>query len=290
MAGGAAKLGIIAGGGSLPVDVAKAATTAGREVHIIGIHGEADATIAAFPHDFVKWGEIGRLFAILQQQSCTEVVIIGRVKRPDISQVRMDLGAIKLLPFIAKLTTSGGDDSLLSRIANLFDERGHRVCSVLDVVPTLTAATGSMTRRSPDEADEGDIARGVGVIRALGPFDVGQAVVVARRHVLAIEAAEGTDRMLERCSELRQWGRKGRSGVLVKTPKPTQDRRIDLPTIGPRTIELAAAAGLVGIALAAGETLIAERDKTLALADSAGLFVIGFNVRDIVASAGEEMT
>jgi len=271
------KLGIISGGGGLPCDVARAAAADNRPVHLIGIEGEADRQIGEFSHSWVKWGEIGRLFAILREENCVDVVIIGHVKRPDLSQVRMDLGALKLLPFIMKLKT-GGDDSILSKIAGLFEDKGHRVCSVLDLVPSLAADLGEMSNSKPSTSDQADIAKGLDVVAAMGRFDVGQAVVVVNGHVISVEGAEGTDQMLERCQSLRQWGRKGRHGVLVKAPKPSQDRRIDLPTIGPKTVELALAANLAGIAIAAGETLIADKSATIKAANKAKLFVHGVNI------------
>jgi DUF1009 family protein len=273
------KLGIISGGGGLPCDVAQAALANNRAVHLIGIEGEAGDQISQFPHSWIKWGEIGRLFSILKDENCRDVVIIGHVKRPDLSQIRMDLGALKLLPFIMKLKT-GGDDSILSKIAGLFEDKGHRVCSVLDLVPDLAAAFGDMTKSTPGEIDRQDISRGLEVVAAMGRFDVGQAVVVVNGHVIAIEGAEGTDQMLERCQSLRQWGRKGQHGVLVKVPKPSQDRRIDLPTIGPKTVELVLAARLSGIAVAAGETLIADKAVTIADANKGKLFVRGVKLED----------
>ncbi len=270
------KLGIISGGGGLPCDVARAAAAGNRPVHLIGIEGEADQQIGEFSHSWVKWGEIGRLFAILREENCVDVVIIGHVKRPDLSQVRMDLGALKLLPFIMKLKT-GGDDSILSKIAGLFEDKGHRVCSVLDLVPSLAADLGEMSDSKPGASDREDIATGLDVVAAMGRFDVGQAVVVVNGHVIAVEGAEGTDQMLERCQTLRQWGRKGRHGVLVKAPKPSQDRRIDLPTIGPKTVDRALAANLAGIAIAAGETLIADKSATIKAANMGKLFLHGVN-------------
>ncbi len=271
------KLGIISGGGGLPLDVARAAIAEDRPVHLIGIKGEAGEQIGEFPHSWIKWGEIGRLFSILREENCRDVVIIGHVKRPDLSQVKMDLGALKLLPFIMKLK-SGGDDSILSKIAGLFEEKGHRVCSILDLVPSLAADHGEMNKFKPTKSDLEDISSGLEVVAAMGRFDVGQAVVVVNGHVIAVEAAEGTDQMLERCQSLAQWGRKGRHGVLIKAPKPSQDRRIDLPTIGPKTVELAIAANLAGIAVAAGETLIADKAATIDMANKGRLFLRGVDL------------
>jgi hypothetical protein len=131
----------------------------------------------------------------------------------------------------------------------------------------------------PGERDYNDIRLGLALLRAIGQFDVGQAAIVASGHVLAVEAAEGTDEMLAQVAELRRRGRIGTSGgVLVKAPKPSQDRRIDLPAIGPRTIEGAARAGLVGIAAVAGDAIMSEAESVRQAADRLRLFVVG--VRD----------
>jgi len=172
----------------------------------------------------------------------------------------------------------GGDDRLLSSIAALFAEEGMRIIGVADVAPEIIVPVGTLGRHAPSERDRADISYGFELIAALGSFDIGQAVVVADRHVVAVEASEGTDNMLMRVAQLRSDGRltKPRGvGVLVKAPKPGQDRRFDLPAIGPRTIENVARAGLGGLAVAAGSAIVAEPDKTSAAADHAGIFFIG---------------
>jgi DUF1009 family protein len=270
-------LAILAGGGPFPCYLAQSALAAGRRVHVIGFAGEADAGIANYPHDWVKMGEVGKLFAILKANDCRELVIIGGVSRPDLANVRLDLGAIKILPFLLSLTL-GGDDTLLTRIVRYFEDKGYRVRAAGDIAPELLVGAGKLGAKTPNRDDLADIALGFEVVAALGRFDIGQAAVVVRNHVLAIEAVEGTDAMLTRTRELRQWGahkRGERTGVLVKAPKPQQDKRVDLPAIGPGTVETAAAAGLAGIAVAAGQVLIADRASTIAAADKAGLFLFG---------------
>jgi len=270
-------LAILAGGGPFPCYLAESARAAGRRVHIIGFRGEAEEAITEYSHSWVKLGEVGKLFAILKAYECNELVIIGGVSRPDLANVRFDLGAIKILPFLLSLTL-GGDDKLLSRIVRYFEEKGYRVSGPGDVAPNLLVGAGKLGAKAPSRDDLADIAMGFDVIAALGQFDIGQAVAVVRGHVLAVEAVEGTDAMLARTSELRQWGarnRSERSGVLVKAPKPQQDRRVDTPTIGPQTVTAAAAAGLAGIAVAAGQVLIAEREATIAAANEHGLFLMG---------------
>jgi DUF1009 family protein len=268
-------LAIIAGGGALPIALAAAAAAQGRAVHVIGIRGEADAKISRFPHTWLKWGEVGKLFATLEGLGCRDLVIIGSVSRPDLANVRFDFGAIKNLPFLLGLGV-GGDDQVLSSVVRFLEGKGYRVYGAGEVAPELLAAEGNLGAKTPSPDDRADIETGFRVVSALGRLDVGQAAVVVKGRVLAVEAAEGTDAMLARCAELRKGGRRrGLAGVLVKAPKPGQEERVDLPTIGPDTVELAAQAGLAGIAVAAGRVLIADRDTTIAAAGQHGLFLVG---------------
>jgi len=268
-------LGIIAGRGPLPCVLAEAAEALQIPVHIVAIRGEAHEEIERYPHTWIKWGEIGKLFAALEKSGCTDLVIIGGVNRPDFDNVRVDFGAIKTLPFLLSLA-KGGDDHVLSRVVGFFEEKGYRVHGAGVVAPELIAGEGKLSTRAPSAGDMTDIAIGLKVVRALGRLDVGQAAVVAGGHVLAVEAAEGTDAMLLRCAELRKAGRaRGRRGILVKAPKPGQEERIDMPTIGPDTMRHAAAAGLDGVAIAAGRVLMAERAATIAAANANKLFLIG---------------
>jgi hypothetical protein len=268
-------LAIIAGGGALPIALAAAAAAQGRAVHVIGIRGEADAKISRFPHTWLKWGEVGKLFATLEGLGCRDLVIIGSVSRPDLANVRFDFGAIKNLPFLLGLGV-GGDDQVLSSVVRFLEGKGYRVYGAGEVAPELLAAEGNLGAKAPSPDDRADIETGFRVVSALGRLDVGQAAVVVKGRVLAVEAAEGTDAMLARCAELRKGGRRrGLAGVLVKAPKPGQEERVDLPTIGPDTVEMAAQAGLAGIAVAAGRVLIADRNATIAAAGQHGLFLVG---------------
>lgn len=270
-------LGIIAGSGLLPCTVADAAAARGLPLHVVGISGEASHAIERYPHTWVKWGEVGKLFAALDKHGCRDLVIIGAVTRPDLAHVKFDFGAIRNLPFLVSLGM-GGDDHVLSSIVRFLEKKGYRVHGADDVAPELLAGEGALGKHAPSAEDRADIALGFEVVRALGALDVGQAAVVAKGYVVAVEAAEGTDAMLERCAELRRSGRargRGLTGVLVKAPKPGQEERVDLPTIGPETVRRAAAASLAGIALAAGQVLIVERAATIEAADRHGLFLVG---------------
>ncbi len=269
-------LGIVAGRGSLPAYIAETASASHIPLHIVGIRGEAEPTIERFPHTWIKWGEVGKLFGALKKSGCTDLVIIGGVNRPNFDNIRVDLGAIKTLPFLLSLA-KGGDDHILSRIVRFFEEKGYRVHGAGDVLPELLVPEGSLTARNLSAEDKADMTLAFNVVRAIGQLDIGQAAVVARGHVLAVEAAEGTDAMLERVADIKRQGRShgDRSGVLVKAPKPGQEERIDMPTIGPETVRRAVAAGLSGIAAAAGHVLLADRAKTIGAATENKLFLVG---------------
>lgn len=270
-------LGIIAGGGAVPTIVAAAAREAGRPVVIFAIAGEAESTVQAYPHHWVRWGEIGRLFDLLVRERIGDIVIAGAVNRPDFTAIRVDLGAVLSLPKILSLMV-GGDDTVLRNVVRFFEDRDYRVIGAHEIAPALLADAGLAGRHRPDAAARADIDRGFEAARLLGALDVGQAAVAVGGRVVAVEGIEGTDDLLRRIGDLRARGRlkaAARSGVLVKAAKPQQDLRVDMPTIGPRTVELAAAAGLAGIAVEAGRVMIVDRPATLAAADRARLFVVG---------------
>jgi len=210
------------------------------------------------------------------------------VLRPPLTALRLDWHTIKLMPRVIRFFR-GGDDTLLSGVAGVAESGGLRVVGVKDVAPELFVPEGVLGRVRPSQRDDDDIDRALRLIATLGPFDVGQAAVVAGGNVIAVEAAEGTDHMLARIAELRRLGRVTAppgTGVLVKAPKPGQDRRFDLPSIGPRTIELVARAGLAGLAVTAGSTMIAEADSAIAAADRERIFVTG--VREPNPGAGAQ--
>jgi len=271
-------LAIICGGGSFPGAVADAVARRGRRPVMFGIKGWAEAkVIERYAHHWIAIGQAGRFFRLAHAENCREVLFIGTVLRPPITQLRLDWQTIKLMPRVVR-AFRGGDDNLLSGIAGVAETGGLRVIGVHDVAPELFVPEGVLGRYQPSGRDKADIARALKVIATLGPFDIGQAAIVANNHVLAVEAAEGTDNMLARIAELRRLGRVTSPpgvGVLVKAPKPGQDRRFDLPSIGPRTIENVARAGLAGLAVAADSTMIAEPELVTAEADRAKIFFVG---------------
>jgi UDP-2,3-diacylglucosamine hydrolase len=268
------KLGVLAGGGQLPVRVIEACRAAGRDFFVLAFEGHTDpATVADAPHAWVRLGAVGEALKRLHEAAVTEVVMAGPVKRPSFDELRPDWrGAM----FLAKVGVRAfGDDGLLSAVVKELEAEGFRVVGADDVFGSLRTPLGPCGALAPDEAAVVDIDRGIAVVRALGHLDVGQAAVVQQGVVLGVEAIEGTDALLDRCAGVR---RSGRGGVLVKVAKPGQERRVDLPTIGPGTVARAAAAGLRGIALEAERSLIIDRSAVVRAADEAGLFVVGVKV------------
>ncbi len=275
---GDAPLGIICGAGTIPFAVAQAAVRGGRPVMLFGLRGFADAkAIAAHPHHWIAIGQFGRFCRIARAAGCRDLVLVGALVRPAVAELRLDWGTVRQLPHILR-AFRGGDDHLLAGVARMFESVGFRVVAADEVAPDITVPPGVLGKHQPTPEITADIDRGLALLAATSPFDVGQAVVVDASRVLAIEAAEGTDNMLERIAALREAGRirLGRGGgVLVKAPKRHQDRRFDLPSIGPDTVARAARAGLAGIAVVAGATIAAEPQRLIEAADHAGLFVIG---------------
>jgi UDP-2,3-diacylglucosamine hydrolase len=271
-------LGIICGGGAIPLAVAAAVQRRGRRVMLFALRGFVDAkAVSAYPHCWIAVGQFGRFRRLARAEGCRDLVLVGGLVRPAIRQVRLDWATLVEMPRILR-AFRGGDDHLLTGIGRILESDGFRLLGAHEVAPDITAPAGALGLHQPDADAAADIARGFEMLDALSPFDVGQAAVIAKGRILAVEAAEGTDAMLQRVVALREAGRIGLSrgtGVLVKAPKQRQDRRFDLPSIGPDTVLHAARAGLAGIAVVAGGTIIAEPQRLVEAADENGLFVLG---------------
>lgn len=272
-----ARLGLIAGGGALPVELASARQAVGDPVFVVRLKGFADPELGRFEGADVGVAELGRCFDVLSRAGCDTVCMVGNVSRPDFAALKPDLRGLAALPG-AVAAARQGDDALLRYLLGQFEREGFRVIGAHEVMAGLLLHAGPAGRYAPDALARADLARAFEVAGALGAYDVGQAVVVAGGLVLAVEAQEGTDALLKRCAELPAAVRgtaEARRGVLVKRPKPIQERRMDLPVIGPPTIEGAAAAGLAGVAGEAGGLMVLDRHAVTALADRLGLFLYG---------------
>ncbi len=270
----APKLGILAGSGEIPARLISACRATGRDVFVIAFNGETDpATVDDCDHAWRDLAAVGGTVDALKSAACEEVVLIGPLHRPQFSALKPDWRGVKLLPKIVRAARQG-DDALLTVVVQFLEQEGFRVVGADEILTEMAAPMGDLGAHGPATDDLADIARGVAVVRALGAVDVGQAAVVRDGLVLAVEAAEGTDAMLARCAELKG---DTTGGVLVKLPKPGQERRVDLPTIGVSTVERAIAAGLHGIAVEAGGALVVDREAVVTRADAVGLFVTGID-------------
>jgi hypothetical protein len=271
-------VGLIAAGGAMPFAVADSIAARGATPVLFAIKGACDPKQAErYRHHWISVGQLGRATKLFRDEGCRDLLFIGTLVRPALSEVRLDFGTLRA---IGKIWASfrGGDDHLLSGIGRIMERQGFRMVGIKDVAPDLLLPEGCLTGARPDERAQADIARGREVLAALSPFDIGQAAVVIDGHVVGVEDIEGTDGLLGRIARLREQGRirapAGR-GVLVKAPKAGQDLRYDLPTIGPRTVEGAANARLAGIAVVAGNTIAADPQGMIEAADKAGLFITG---------------
>jgi DUF1009 family protein len=271
-------VGVIAGGGVMPFAVADSLRARGLNPILFALKGVCDPIATErFRHHWITVGQYGRAKKLFRAENCKNLVFIGTLVRPALSEIRLDWETIRVMGRVWS-AFRGGDDHLLSGVGRIFEQEGFRLLGLKEVAPDLLMPEGCVTRTLPGQDATVDIAKGRDVLRALSPFDIGQAVVVIDGHVVGVEGIEGTDELLARIASLRAAGSirsaKGR-GVLVKAPKSGQDLRFDLPTIGSRTIEKAAAAALAGVAVLAGNTVVADAQAMIEAADKAGLFVTG---------------
>ena len=245
-AGDKGPLAMLCGGGSLPLAVADKVTAGGRSVVLFPLRGAAEGiAVERFPHHWVHIGQIGKFLRLARAAGCQDVVLIGSLVRPSLWKVHLDFKGLTVLPR-ALAAYRGGDNHLLTSMGKVLEDEGLHLVGAHEVAPDILMPEGVLGRAQVSERDRADIALGLDYLHTAGKFDIGQAVVVAGRHVLAVEAAEGTDAMLMRVAEMRANGRVQAphgTGILVKAPKPAQDRRFDLPSIGPKTVEERSACG-----------------------------------------------
>lgn len=279
----AGPLGIVAGGGTLPRRLVEQCLHSGRGAFVIAIEHHTDPrTVEGVDHLWIRLGQSEKAVTALKQAGARELVLVGGVKRPSMTELRPDRMTFK---FLAKIGFNAlGDDGLLGAVVKALEAEGFVMRGIDEFLDDLLAAEGCLGRHQPDEAAWRDIRRGIEVVRAMGAADVGQATVIQDGLVLGVEAVEGTDALLQRCGPLR---REGPGGVLVKLSKPGQERRADLPTVGVKTVQGATAAGLRGIAVEAGSTLMVDAPAVIEAADRAGLFLLGLR-QDAAADAVAE--
>jgi len=270
-------LGLIAGGGDLPKAIAQSVREAGRDVFVVALLGSAEEWVQDFAHDTASIGEVGKVVKVLKGVGVTDIVLAGQIVRPKFSELKLDMKGAMVAPRIIAAARKG-DDALLRAVVEALERDGFKALGAQEAAPGLLAPEGVLGRIKPDAGDQEDIAAAFKIVRCLGELDVGQAAIVCDGLPLVVEAAEGTDAMIARVATLPAHFRgtpEKRKGVLVKAPKPIQDRKTDLPVIGLQTLRNAAAVGLAGIAVEAGGALILGRKAVVEEADKLGLFVIG---------------
>jgi len=276
------KLGLIAGGGRLPLEVAEFCERAERPLFVVRLEGSAGPELDRFDGLTSSPTQIGHIVDALKKAGCKAVCMAGQAARPDFSKIKLDMKGTLLLPGIAAAAAKG-DDSLLRFLVTMFEKEGFRVEGPTQVMDDLELPRGALGAQEPDEDDMRDVEKALEAARVAGRFDIGQGAVVCDGLVLAVEAQEGTDAMLARIPSLPEALRgtpSERRGVLAKAPKPIQERRIDLPTIGVTTVEKAAAAGLVGIAGEAHGLIVLDREAVIEAADRLGIFIWGADPPD----------
>jgi hypothetical protein len=268
------KLGIIAGGGTIPQLLIRYCQEHNRPYFVLAIEGNADRAVfdEQVPHLWIRLGQAGTGFKRLHDEGVAQVVMIGTIHRPTAADLVPDL---RTAAFFAKIGFKAlGDDGILRAVVREIESENMHVVGIHEVIPDLLVAEGLCSKHKPDKQAHADIVRGIEVAAMLGRLDVGQSVVIQQGLVLGVEGIEGTDELIKRCGTYQ---RKGVGGVLVKLRKPEQDMRMDLPTIGVQTVENAHQAGLRGIAVHAGNALIVDQDEVLALADRYKMFIIGID-------------
>jgi len=272
---------IVAGSGRLPIQVAEHLERTGQDYRVLAFRGFAAPELRNRAHANVDLLDLKTILNTLDSWRPRAVSLVGAVRRPGFSALLGAYSALRNMQEV-KEVIARGDDQVLRGAVMLIEEHGHRVVGAHELAPDLVAPRSLSGALRPSDDDRQAIVVGLDLLSSLSAFDIGQGAVVARKHVLAIEGPEGTDRMLRRVGGLRQswfgFRRRKEGGVLIKAAKRGQDLRVDMPTIGSRTISEAARAGLSGIAVGAGSTFVLEQEETLRIADRLGLFLIAVDL------------
>lgn len=262
-------LALIAGSGDLPLQIIRSCQKQNIYLIVIGFESQTHINETNVPYAQFSIGSIGKILDHLKKHKIKKIVFAGNVKRPSLKELQVDWIGAKWLKSLG-IKALKGDDALLSGILELLQKEGFEILKPSDFLGNLMLSEGALTKTLPTPNDYLDIERGVQVLKALSPLDIGQSVIVQQGLVLGIEAIEGTKALINRCSLLK---REGPGGVLVKMAKTAQNKNIDLPTIGPETIIDLKKAGFVGIAAEVNTTQVINYEQTLKLANELSLFV-----------------
>lgn len=271
-------LGLLAGEGEFPKLVARGARAAGMRVVVVGLSGTHDPAIRDLADAYYQAGiaRLGRWIRLFRREGATQAIMAGRVRKARIIEMPIWRQMLAYLPDWASIkvwftAADRRNDTLLGAVADAMARRGVTLIDSTTYCADAMASEGLLTRKSLSPAQEVDASLGWRIAREMGRLDVGQAVAVHHKDIIAVEAIEGTDKMIERAGSLCKKG----GWLLVKTAKPNQDMRFDVPTIGPNTIEKLAKHGATAIVIEASKTLILEKSRTLQLADELGIVIVG---------------
>lgn len=269
-------LGIIAGAGGLPYEVCSACEASGTEVTVIAVHDDVDPRLMDGRDSLrLSMGQAGTIVKELQKRRIHDLVMIGRVQRPTLSDIKPDFKTAKFFARIAFKTL--GDDGLLTAVRRELERDGFTLHGAHQLAPNLLMPAGVLGACEPQEQDHATIEAGIQAAQKLGAEDKGQSVIAQNGEILGLEDAKGTDALMERCNAIQKADTRG--GILVKTAKPHQDLDMDMPTIGLHTVQKAHECGYVGIAVEAGKTLVADRESLVSFADQHKIFVIGLEIK-----------
>lgn len=271
----AERLAIIAGRGDLPALLIDAAIAQGRDIFILAIRGDTNPEIVTpHPHRWIEMANIASTLEILKAEQIKELVMAGGLSRPSLKALRPNAVTARLIARIGK-SFFGGDDSLLKAVVSVFEEEGIRVIGAEDLLHDLLAPEGLLTTAQPTTQAAEDIKRGIDLMRDIGRLDIGQGLIICNGQVIGVEALEGTDALIARCGELMAARGETYRGVLVKIKKPSQESRVDLPSIGPKTITHLQQWGFAGVAVEAGGALLIRKTEMIALANQHQCFILG---------------
>lgn len=272
-------IGLIAGSGEFPLEIAEAIRSSGSDIFVLGLRGFVDRRLRVFPFAQVDMLDPQKAIALLREHWVKEIVLAGGVHRPGPSALLSIYSAYRNRDDL-KALLGGGDDTLLRGVVSFLEDHGFHVLGIDEVAPTCLAPLGQIGSIVYPSKIKPSIDYALALLADLGRYDIGQGIVIAGNRVLAVEGPEGTDAMLARVRDMQKSKRVklgDDDAILVKIAKPEQDRRVDLPAIGPKTIKSAKAAGLAGIIVAAGDVVLVERRKLIADADKYGLYLAGVN-------------
>lgn len=275
------KLGLIAGGGNLPQEIIKKAKQAGLDIFVILLKNNADKN-CYINCNFIEanFGEVGKILSFFKDNQVSHIIFAGSIDRPSLASIIPDWQGTKLL---AKLTASkiSGDDNLLKVIGEYLESKNFKLVAAHELIPNLVENKSKyLTKIKPDADDLQTIKYAIKTAKKLGELDIGQSVIAEDNYVIGVEAAEGTDKLISRCKELKKVKNK-KSAILIKSCKPNQDLRFDMPTIGLETIKNLVANNYKGIAIEKSKLIILNKEEIIELANKENIFIYVFDKNEI---------